>query len=460
MMAMMTRTPSAGVRILVLACLAGPLFSQATTRGRAVPGPLPGPSTIRVSVDSAEVQANAVSGESASLSADGRYVAFPSFASNLVPGDTNGFGDVFVRDLQRGTTERVSVDSAGAQANGQSASGANNNPVISGDGRFVAFTSYASNLVPGDTNGWPDVFVHDCQSGSTERVNVDSFEAQANGGSINSPPSISFHGRYVAFWSGANNLVPGDTNGWPDIFVRDRQSGTTERVSVASAGAQGNLSCLQPSISGDGRYVAFWSYASNLVPGDTNSVTDIFVRDRLSGTTERVSVDSAGVQSNAASSACSISDNGRFVAFNSAADNLVPGDTNADFDVFVHDRLSGATERVSVDSATAQGNLGSYCFLTSGSISANGRYVAFFSDSTNLVPGDTNGRPDVFVHDRHSGITTRVSVDSAGAQRISVSYYASISSDGRYVAFQSSADLVPGDTNNLGDIFVHTYRAP
>jgi len=400
--------------------------------------------TERVSVDSLGIQGNSLS-NLASISTDGRYVAFLSSASNLVPGDTNGTWDIFVHDHQTGVTERVSVHSLGTQGNGQSWA-----PSISANGRYVAFHSLASNLGLGvDTYFGNDLFVHDRQTGMTELVNVDPLGAQGDGGMY---PSISADGRYVAFASGASNLVPGDTNGFADIFVRDRQTGMTERVSVDSLGAQGNGNSEFSSISADGRYVALYSNASNLVPGDTNAYVDIFVHDRQTGVTERVSVGSLGAQGNHDSLNPSISADGRYVAFVSLASNLVPGDTNVEADVFVHDRQTGMTELTSVDSLGTQGNYRSLY----PSISADGRYVAFVSWATNLVPGDTYGNYDVFVHDRQTGVTERVSVDSLGTQGGHDSLYPSISPDGGYVAFVSWAtNLVPGDTNGNGDIFVH-----
>ncbi len=412
-------------------------------------GSASGSATERVSVDSNEAQADGNSFY-LSISADGRYVAFDSFASNLVAGDTNNNRDVFVRDRQAGTTERVSVDSSGAQGNNSSGLGL----AISADGRYVAFTSSASNLVSGDTNTYTDVFVRDRQAGTTERVSVDSNGVQANYESLF--PAISADGRYVAFHSAASNLVAGDTNGTIDIFVRDRQAGTTERVSVDSGEAEANNDSYSAAISADGRYVAFSSRASNLVSGDTNNFDDIFVRDRQAGTTERVSVDSGEAEANGYSYSAAISADGQYVAFDSGASNLVSGDTNAYTDVFVRDRQAGTTERVSVDSSEAQGNFGG----TDPSISADGGYVAFTSDATNLVPGDTNVSLDIFVRDRQAGTTERVSLDSGGAEGNHHSSEPSISGDGRYVAFQSAAsNLVPGDTNNASDIFVRDRQA-
>ncbi|MGH2537870.1 MAG: carboxypeptidase regulatory-like domain-containing protein, partial [Candidatus Promineifilaceae bacterium] len=228
--------------------------------------------TSRVSIASDGALGNGDSWWS-SISADGRYVAFHSLASNLVGGDTNGAWDVFVHNRDTVQTSRVSVASDGAQGNGYSYS-----PAISADGRYVAFVSLASNLVGGDTNDQPDVFVHDRDTGQTSRASVASDGAQANGASYYQ--SISADGRYVAFGSYASNLVGGDTNGIDDVYVHDRDTGQTSRASVASDGAQGNDGSGDPSISADGRYVAFVSWASNLVSGDTNGYADVFVRDR------------------------------------------------------------------------------------------------------------------------------------------------------------------------------------
>src|SRR6476661_2769775 len=274
-------------------------------------------------------------------------------------------------------------------------------------------------------------------------VSVDSAGNQGNRGSTN--PAISADGRFVAFYSEASNLVPEDTNGKPDIFVRDRLSNTTARVSVDSAGNQANSFSNDPSISADGRFVAFTSGASNLVPGGTNNTSDIFVRDTLTNTTTRVSVDSAGNQGNRDAYGASISADGRFVAFESNSSNLVPGDPNNRDEIFVRDLSTNTTTRVSVDSA---GNLGNGYSYTP-SISADGRFVAFYSDATNLVPGDTNNTYDIFVRDTLTNTTTRVSLDSAGNQGNGYSYSPSISADGRFVAFESTtSNIVPGDTNN------------
>jgi Tol biopolymer transport system component len=241
-----------------------------------------------------------------------------------------------------------------------------------------------------------DVFVRDRQTGRTSRVSVSSAGAQANPYDHiedDARPSISADGRYVAFVSGAANLTPGDTNGTDDVFVRDRQTGRTTRASVSSAGAQTRAWSDWPSISGDGRYVAFVSAAADLVPGDVNRTDDIFVRDLHAGSTTRVSVSSAEVQSRGASSNPDISSDGRYVVFQSAGTNLVPADTNSRDDVFLRDRQAGTTSRSSVTTTNGQVNGASSYPL----IAPSGRYVVFSSLGTNLGPWDTNDTWDVFV---------------------------------------------------------------
>ncbi len=429
--------------------------------------------TTRVSVATDGTQANGKSGSWALstdglyfsgwpvVSTDGRYVAFDSLASNLVAGDTNGTGDVFVRDRVTGTTTRVSVATDGTQANLDSQGAA-----ISADGRFVAFRSGASDLVAGDTNGRWDVFVHDRVTGATTRVSVATDGTQASLDSYGS--SISADGRYVAFGSEASNLVAGDTNGQWDVFVHDRNTGASTRVSVASDGTQANMGSVSPVISADGRYVAFDSMASNLVAGNNPSgVYEVFVHARVTGLTTQISVATGGTHANRSSSSPAISADGRYVAFDSYATNLVAGDTNGTGDVFVCDRVAGATTRVSVASGGTQANGDSGAEDSNESwqpaISADGRYVAFNSGATNLVAGDTNGMNDVFVRDWVAGATIRVSVASGGTQanHFSSSGGAAISADGRYAVFDSLAsNLVAGDSNGMNDVFVRDRLVP
>ena len=391
------------------------------------------------------------------ISADGRYVAFWSAASNLVANDTNAVQDVFVRDRVTGTTTRASVDSGGIEGDGHSS-----DPAISADGRYVAFQSASTNLVAGDTNFRVDVFVRDLVLGVTARASVDSAGVEGNHDS--SRPDLSADGRFVVFHSRASNLVAGDVNGQQDVFVRDMQFLVTNILSVDTTGAIGNALSGNPSISASGRWVAFHSNASNLVGADLNGATDVFVRDRGTFTTTRVSTSSSDEEGEFGSQTPSISADGRYVAFSSAAGNLVAADTNNLFDVFVKDRTTGVTRRASVDSGGFQGNNVSQ----GGSISADGRFVAFISASNNLVMHDTNGGglnllTDVFVHDMITGETNRLSVDSAGIEGNTAgsSYNVCLSADASTVAFVSGAtNLVPGDTNAFADVFVRSCGQP
>src|SRR4051794_30658905 len=348
-------------------------------------------------------------------------------------------------------TERVSVSPSGEPGDRNSAYAA-----VSADGRYVAFWSDATNLVPGDTNRRADVFVRDRILGTTEKASVSSTGRQTNADSFGRP-AISADGRYVAFASAASNLVPGDTNGDPDVFVRDRKLGTTERVSISATGREGDDDSWEPAISADGRYVAFTSKASNLDSRGTY-FHDVFVRDRKLDTTKRVSVSSTGRRGRRPSYAPSISASGRYVAFGSQATNLVPRDTNDEPDVFVRDLKRHKTKRVSVSSKGRQGDRPSGFPEPGSVISANGRYVAFASSASNLAPRDT-GREDVFVRDRKRHKTRRVSVSSTGHEGDRPSYQPSISATGRYVAFTSGAsNLVAGDTNREPDVFLRDRK--
>ncbi len=407
--------------------------------------------TERASVSGAGAEGNGISARASqpAVDASGVLVAFDSEATNLVPLDANG---VVVDVFVRHRLLGTTV-LASVDSAGVQGNGASNSPSLSADGRFVAFGSSATNLAGGDSNGVADVFVHDLATGSTSRASVSSGGDQGDAASFS--PSLSGDGRFVAFASDATNLVAGDTNGTRDVFVRDRLLGTTERVSVASDGTQANGFSAPPSLSDDGRFVAFGSFAGTLVPSDTNGTLDVFVHDRETRVTTRVSVDGAGNQADGLSSGASMSADGRFVAFFSEATNLVPDDTNATRDVFVHDRETGTTERVNVSGsgaeADAQSGFGIRGNSTVPRLSADGRFVSFDSFAANLVPGDANGRPDAFVRDRLLGTTVRVSESSSGAEGTDGSSDTAIGADGTVVAFASLAsNLVPGDTNRCG----------
>jgi Tol biopolymer transport system component len=380
-----------------------------------------------------------------SISADGSYVALVSAASDMVAGDSNGADDIFVYDELGGATGRVSVASSGAQANG-----ASSQPAISADGRYVAFYSAASNLVSGDTNAVGDIFVHDRLAAATTRVSVDSAGAQANGAS--SQPAISANGRYVAFRSAASNLVSGDTNTRSDIFVYDRTTAATKRISVDSAGTQTNGSSHEPSLSSDGSVVAFHSTASNLVSGDTNGVVDVFVRSGT--TTTRVSLTSAGAQASGLSTSPSISANGSRVAFESTA-ALASGDKNSGSDIYVRDRSANTTTWATHWAATTGWVKGGTS--SSPSISADGRYVAMALDSDVQID-DLNGVRDVYEYDLATGAWAHISRDDVHGAGNQASDSPSLSADGTYTAFASLATNFYVDTNGLQDTFVHEWE--
>jgi len=342
---------------------------------------------------------------------------------------------------------------------------ANNNsrtPSVSNGALFTAFVSDATNLLLSgvDSNGFSDIYLYNKSTRTNTRVSVASDGTEADNNS--QTPSISSDGRYIAFASDATNLIGAgnDTNGVTDIFLHDRLTNLTTRVSVATGGTEGDNNSLNPVISSDGRFIAFASDATNLIGAgnDTNGVRDIFVHDRLTGATTRVSVASDGTEGDNNSQTPSISSDGRFVAFASDAANLIGAgnDTNGFTDIFVHDRSTGATTRVSVSSAAVAGNNAS----VSPSISANGQFVAFASDAGNLLgPGvDTNIARDIFVHDSLAATTTRVSLGPAGAEANSASFEPVISGNGWLVAFSSSATnllVAGGDTNTAQDVFLY-----
>ncbi len=406
----------------------------------------------RVSVASDGSASNGTS-YAVAISDDGEIVAFESGATNLVSGDTNSGNDIFVRDRQSGLTTRISVASDGTQANAGSM-----RPAVSADGSVIAFESYATNLVSGDTNNRPDIFVHNRQTGATKRVSVASGGAE--GSQFSAVSAISADGFTVAFQS-QSALTPDDTNGEFDIFVHDTRTGVTTRVSVASDGTQGNGESQKPGLSSDGRWVVFASDSSNLVSGDTNNTYDVFVHDRDADSdsifdeagaivTVRISVNTGGAQGNAQSLGPSMSTDGRWIAFYSAAANLVSGDSNGLGDVFVHDRETGETKRVSVSSGGAQANgQGSV-----PSLSPEGRFVAFSTSASNLVGGDSNGVSDVFLHDTLSGQTYLISHNAGGAAGNNYSYLPALSRDAATVGMLSQAsNLISGDGNGVVDVF-------
>jgi len=351
--------------------------------------------------------------------------------------------------VQSGETTRISTHSN----NGEVFGGISTDVSISGDGQIIAFSSEASDLVDSDTNNRPDIFVHDRSTGLTTLVSVSSAGVQSTGSSRF--PSISKDGRFIAYNSSAPNLVANDTNDVFDIFVFDRELSVTTRISNDSLGSQSiGGDSFRPSVNADGRYIAFHSRATNLVQGDTNNERDVFLHDQDTRETTRVNVSTLGEQATVGDSRfASISDDGQTIAFQSQAANFVDGDTNGAYDIFVRDLVLGETNRISVDSNGIESSTSSSRFP---SISGDGRYVAYQS-SADFVADDTNALQDVFVSDRMTGETTRVSVDSNGAQSLlGDSSFPKLSQNGRYVTFSSTAsDLVSDDTNGVSDVFVH-----
>ena len=322
--------------------------------------------------------------------------------------------------------------------------------VVSADGRYVAFYSYASNLVPGDTNGKYDVFVRDRQTGATTLVSG-GISGPGNGDAFD--PSVSADGRYVAFYSNARNLVPGGSNGQYQVFVRDLQTGTTTLVSMGANG-QGNNSSASPTISPNGRYITFYSSASNLTPEGGNGFYQTYVRDLQTGTTTLVSTGSNGEGNGQSYYPSAISADGRYVAFASNSTNLAPGGTNGRWQIFLRDLQAGTTRLVSADAA---GPANRDCYDVS--MSADGSRIVFDSSANNLVVGTTDFNTNVYASDWQTGKITLVSVDSAGHIGTDNSSHPSISGSGRYVAFDSDAsNLADGDSNGRTDVFLHDLQ--
>ena len=384
-------------------------------------------SISRISVGNGGIQANGQSGSN-SISDNGRFVSFESNATNLFSNDTNGHTDTFIYDSLNQTVELITLAPNGSQANGSSSAGS-----ISGNGNYVAFASFADNLVAGDNNEQRDIFLYDRTAKTTQLVNVTSNGTQANGLSLFS--AINDDGKYVAFESTATNLVPGDTNSLTDIFLYDRVNQTTARINVAPNGTQANGVTTLGSISDDGNYISFTSEASSLVANDNNGKSDVFVYDRQNNTLELIT---SGANGDSTSGL--ISGNGSYVVFESDANNLVPGDTNGKKDIFIYDRVNKTTELVDVaaDETQSDGN------SQNASISDDGNYVAFLSEANNLVAGNISDESNIFIRDRSEKTTKRINADS----------FPILSGDAQSLLLTSSLDdLVADDTNETGDVF-------
>ncbi|MFH9352941.1 TolB family protein [Kitasatospora sp. NPDC017646] len=491
-----TPTRATARRLLRAACALGAAAALALTGTRAAqadPAPHRAPGTERVSVGLGQAQPDGGS-RAAGLSADGRYAVFTSTATNLVPGDTNGKSDVFVRDLRTGRTERVDTGPDGAQADGDSFEA-----TISGDGRYVAFGSSATNLVPGANRGYDDVYVHDRRTGVTTLVSVGEEPGQSQKDKFSGHPSISRDGRSVAFQSNRSDLAPGTVT-WQgaNIYVHDLRTGENRLVSTGADGKEANGSSASPVISADGASVAFISKATNIIapdqPGalspdaaarlgaDSDQESDeqfvhdslqspeparsaesptssdhpqllkphlypLYVRDLRSERTTLASPD--GKDGWRGADYPALSADGRYAVYSAWVQH---GDNWSDhhFEVYVRDLTRGTESLVSVGlpGTTTTGD------SLNGRMSADGRWVYFDSTAANLVPGDTNGAGDVFRRDLRTGRTERVSVAADGAQTAGASYDPYIDARGTTVVFTSEdGTLTPGDTNGAPDVF-------
>ncbi len=382
------------------------------------------------------------------ISSDGQRIVFASDADNLVEEDVNGWGDIFLRDVAAGTTVIIA----------ENANHLSSAPAISADGTTVAFQSLADNLVPNDTNGQYDIFVRSLPDGPIERVSVTSAGEQAFQSSFG--PALSADGRIVAF-STTSSLVPTDTNRFSDVYVHDRVISETVRVSVATDGTEGNEGSSSLDISDDGRFIAFTSRASNLAPNDMPlcfglSCDDVFLHDRNDGTTKRISVNSSGDGGNGHSRYPHISADGRFVVFQSYADNLVSNDVEMCFeenctDIFIYDRNTDSLSRVvsTVNGVVHSGH------ATAPDISADGNTIAYqFLADEQHEP--CRGLECILVYDRTSGAATVVTQAFDGGTPNGSSFTPVLSADGRFVAFSSvSSTLVENDNNGQYDVFLH-----
>lgn len=404
-----------------------------------------GQATARMSVNSAWAEGNGASSAPSISSLDGRFIAYESDASNLVSGDTNGVRDVFIYDRQTGIVVLASRGLDGP------ANGPSHSPAISSIGDLVVFVSTATNLVAGVTSGIAQIYSY--SNDWVSLVSLNSAREPGNGAS--SSPAVEAFGARVAFASLASNLVPADTNGVSDIFVHRYGifgNPIVERVSVDSSGNQGNRQSYGPVAISPWRGVVFASDATNLVAGDSNGFADIFRRDHTRNITERVSVNSSGLEANGPSSSPFIgySFDSTLVVFSSLASNLVPADTNGKQDVFLRNTGAGLTTRLSA-LPSLEGNEAS----DGAVISDNSRFAAFWSAADNLTPFDLNAKPDIFIRELATGVLERVSDgfvaggNGAPGRRISITVI------GRHIVFSSAADnLVLDDTNQVSDVFL------
>jgi uncharacterized repeat protein (TIGR01451 family) len=394
----------------------------------------------------------------AAISADANIVAFESLNLGWGPDQPDiNYADIFVRNRAMNVTRKVSVGPGGEPANQRSF-----HPAVSANGRYISFNSYAGNLVPGDTNRelWMDngldVFVYDWQTNRVERVSVtwDGKQIEAN-----SVGFINGDGRFVVFASAgydiARNDVPSD--GRSALYLRELATGSIQRISKAPNGEFPDGLVYAAEANHDARFVVYLSEATNLLPGSVPGIRDVLLYDRQTQQTRRVSQPPGGGLANGSSGPARITPDGRYIVFRSEASNLVPGDTNGVADIFVFDRITGSIELVSRANNGAQANGDS----RDPSICGNGRYISFVSDATNLIPQPPNGHRQVYIRDRVANLTFPVTINADGELGNGRGHRAELARDCRSIAFASEAsNLVPNDTNNARDLFVGRIIPP
>lgn len=432
--------------------------SRRALRGCILLGVLAGGSTAAAqdcTFELADVSSSGVPGNGDVLSGvrvsgDGRFVAFPSTSNNLVPADSNGDWDAFVRDLWTQTTELVSVASDGTQGNEGSGPWG-----LSFDGRYVLFSSSATNLHPLDTDDKRDLFVRDRVLGTTEWISVPYVAGMTSGDTWDA--GISSDGRYVAFDSEDSYLVPGDSNGARDVFVRDRLSGTTQLASVSTTGLAANFGGGYVRISGDGRHVLFLSPSTNLWPVVPSSLffffQHLYVRDLDTGVTELVDVNPQGWAGNhqILGDSFALSHDGSTVVFGSQSGDLLPGPPLSIGPRGYIRKFPGPVESLSIVGYQASPE------VENAEFSGDGRYVSFETGYVEWVPGYPMGSEDTFLHDFVLGVTTPVSADGIDQPTNGSVLDPSMSDDARVIAFISNGnDLVPGLVGNDYHAFVRT----
>ena len=403
----------------------------------------------RISVDSSNQEANGAS-DGATINSDATVVAFRSDASNLDSRDLNSHRDVFYRDNSNSITGLASFSTSPGDGDSGNGSTGTRHVWISADGRYLSFASEASNLLGDglDYNVVQDVFRYDRTTNQIQRINLQSSMSQAFQPSDGGP--VSDDGNYIAFSTLDSTFATSDQNGASDIYLRNEQGLLSSLQSLASTTMTGNSASTDPTISGDGSIVGFTSNATDLVAGDTNGSSDIFVFVDLKGTMGRISAASDGTQGNANSTQPFMSSSGQYVVFSSLASNLVAGDTLGVQDIFLRDRFSDEVERISVGRLGQEANGAS----SMASISSDGRYVAFLSDASNLVKGDSNETTDAFVYDRQTSETLRVNLNTKGKQGKAAVTDLQISADGKWVVFSTADSTLLTDTNGVSDVFL------